>query len=347
MKLLQKDIKHGIIKAVPQSQDDLWLLGQIIMPGALVSGITTRKVKISDKKVDKKTYFLQLNVEKISYENDLLRVSGKVMSEVEDIPKGSSHTISLGINDDVKIEQKWLAYQIEKIENATKAKAKILIVVLDREDVYFAQLMQEGYKLLSNFEGDVEKKVDGASSKGGTNAFYQDVAGKIKEYDERMALDRIIIASPAFFKDDFMKQLKDGDLRKKIILATCSSVSENAFSELLKREEVKQALQNERIKEEVEIMDKFFLELAKEGKCTYGPKEVKASADNGAISSLLVSTAYINKFRENEKFSEIEDLITAVENSKGKAVIISSSNEAGKRLDGIGGIAALLRYKAI
>lgn len=327
---------------VPQHQDDVWLLSQIISSGAFISGKTTRKIKISETKVEKKTYYLKIKVEKVNYEHDTLRISGVVASENDDIPKGSAHSLSVGINDDIKIEQEWLQYQIDKIEDATKLKSKVMLVVLDREDVYFAQLTQEGYKILSNFEGDVEKKVEGRSYKGN---FYGDIAKKLKEYDDRINIDTIVVASPAFFKEDFMKQLNDDVLKKKILLATCSSVSENAFNELLKREEVKQALQNQRVKEELDLVDGLFVEIAKDGKSTYGFNHVKEQAEGGAVEVLLVSTNIIDQYRENENFGELEALMKLVEQVKGKVIIVTSTNEAGKKLDGIAGVAAILRYK--
>jgi protein pelota len=38
-------------------------------------------------------------------------------------------------------------------------------------------------------------------------------------------------------------------------------------------------------------------------------------------------------------------LIRSVEDSKGEFVIVSSLHEAGRRLESLGGVAALLRYK--
>ena len=341
MKITLKDTKKGIMRVVPQNQDDLWLLSQIISSGALISAKTTRKIMISETIVEKKTYFLSIQIEKIIYENDVLRVSGSVMSENDDIPKGSAHSISIEINDTVKIEQKWLSFQLDKLEDATKDKANILLVVLDREDVYFAQLTQENYRVLSNFEGEVERKMEGASHKGN---FYAEVTEKMKEYNKRLCLDKIVVASPAFFKDDFMKQLNDDGLKKKIILATCSSVSENAFAELIKREEVKQALQDERVREELELVDQLFVEISKDGKCAYGLNVVKEKVESGAAETLLISTDAINDYREKEKFNVLEKMMVMVEQMNGKIVIITSTNEAGKKLDGITGIGAILRY---
>jgi protein pelota len=342
MRIKIKDIRKGTLVLVPLNQDDLWLLSQVILKGALVSGHTTRKIKISETKVDKKTYYLQIITEKVEYVNESLRVSGKSNTEVDDIPKGSYHTISFAVHDEIKIEQEWMKYQLDKIDESAKEKSNILLAVFDRQEVFFAQLTQEGYKLLSSFEGDVERKVSGVKAKG---EFYKDILAKIREYDERLKLNHIIIATPAFFKDDFMKQVNDEILKKKMILSTCSIASENAFSEVVKRDEVKKALANERIKKESEAVDELFTEISKDAKFAYGLESVKERADAGAVEKLLLSTNLINVFREKENFEELEKIMKAVEKSNGEVVIITSTNEAGKRLDGISGIGALLKYK--
>ena len=41
---------------------------------------------------------------------------------------------------------------------------------------------------------------------------------------------------------------------------------------------------------------------------------------------------------------ELEALLNAVEEVKGKIFFISDGHEGGKKLDGLGGIAAFLRY---
>ena len=45
------------------------------------------------------------------------------------------------------------------------------------------------------------------------------------------------------------------------------------------------------------------------------------------------------------KYDYIESIMKTVDSTKGDILIVSSDNEAGKKLDGLGGIAAILRYK--
>mgnify|MGYP006438310225 FL=1 len=46
----------------------------------------------------------------------------------------------------------------------------------------------------------------------------------------------------------------------------------------------------------------------------------------------------------DDTFNQIEYLMRNVEKMQGKIHIISSEHEAGKKLDGLGGVGAILRY---
>ena len=46
-----------------------------------------------------------------------------------------------------------------------------------------------------------------------------------------------------------------------------------------------------------------------------------------------------------DKFEKIDFLMKKVEEMRGKVYLISSEHEGGKKLDGLGGVAGLLRYK--
>jgi len=60
--------------------------------------------------------------------------------------------------------------------------------------------------------------------------------------------------------------------------------------------------------------------------------------------SLLITDTLINSYRKEEKFSVLEGLMSLVDNMKGEIHIINGKNDAGKKLDGLGGVGAILRY---
>ena len=77
----------------------------------------------------------------------------------------------------------------------------------------------------------------------------------------------------------------------------------------------------------------------------YGLKETKNAAIAGAVKTLLITDSFIQKTRTENKYEEIEEIMKTSDSTKSDIAIISSEHEAGKKLDGLGGIAAILRFK--
>ena len=351
MKLVHSDFKKGEAKVKIENLDDLWYLNQIIDSKDLVKGKTLRKIKVGlegQRKQDsvKKPVFLLIEVEKMEFSktSNILRISGTVKEGPEDIPLGSYHTFSIEENSIITIiKQNWLRFQIDKLKEASRESgAKILICVHDREEAYFAMMKKYGYQLLSEIKGNVQKKDDEQKVE---STFYKDVARQLEEYNKRYELSKIIVASPAFWKEDLMKEVSNEELKRKIILATCSSVGENAINEVLKRPETEEALKQDRISKEFKLVEGLLAEISKNNLASYGLGETEDAAESGAVRILLLTDAFIQKSREENKYNKIEEIMKIVDKTKGDVVIISSEHEAGKKLNGLGGIAAILRYK--
>ncbi len=351
MKLIYSDFRKGEMKLKTQNLDDLWYLSSIIDNGDLVKGKTIRKIKIGKEwerkqKITKRQVTLTIEVEKIDFHkySNNLRVSGVIKQGPEDVPKGQHHTFDIDDNTTITlIKARWLKFQLDKLKEATQEKiANILICVLDREEAYFALLKKQGYKLLSHIKGKVQKKQSQENIK---STFYNDIIKTLNDYVKRYKIEQIILASPSFWKEEVMKDIKDEDLRKRIILATCSSVDRTALNEILKRPELREALKKDRISKELKLVEELLEEISKNGVAVYGFKEVKQAVEAGAVETLLITDSFIKKKREQEKYEDVDQLLNLVESIKGSINIISSDNDGGKKLDGLGGIGALLRYK--
>lgn len=348
MKIINKNLKKNEIRIKTENMDDLWHLSHIIEPGDRLSGKTIRKIKIGEKEqrrteVVKKKVFMEIETEKTELKDDVLRVSGPVLEGPEDVPKGSYHTFNVEEGSDISIKkEKWLKFQVDRLEEAAAYKQPaILICALDREEAIFALSKRFGYELLGEIKGDVQKKEERVVAKG---SFYEDIARMIKEYADRYKTEDLIVASPAFFKEELLKHVVP-ELKKKITLATCSSVSSNAINEILKRPETKEVLKKDRITKEEKIVEKLFSEISKQDLGTYGTEEVKKAAEAGAVATLLVTDGFIHKKREEGNYEKLDSVMKTVDDTKGEIHIISSEFEAGKKLDGLGGIGAILRYK--
>lgn len=351
MKLIFSDFRKGEVKLKVENLDDLWYLNQIIDKGDLISGRTLRKIKAGqeeDRKqsIVKKPVFLAIEVEKIEFgkTSSALRISGMVKEGPEDIPLGSYHTFSVEENSIIAIiKEKWLKFQVDRLKEACKeSESKILICVHDREEAYFALMKKYGYELLSSIKGNVQKKRDMQKVEG---SFYKEIIRQLEEYDGRHGLNKIILASPAFWKEDLMKELGNDELKKKMILATCSSVGENAIHEVIRRPETSEALKQDRISMEFKLVEELLMEISKNNFASYGLQETKNAAEAGAVKTLLITDDFIQEKRMADEYNEIDRIMRIVDSSKGDISIISSEHEAGKKLNGLGGIGAILRYR--
>ncbi|HLC65017.1 MAG TPA: mRNA surveillance protein Pelota, partial [Candidatus Nanoarchaeia archaeon] len=60
---------------------------------------------------------------------------------------------------------------------------------------------------------------------------------------------------------------------------------------------------------------------------------------------LLVTDGLIKKSRDEKKYPILEKIMKTVDSINGEVHLISSEHDGGKRLDGLGGIGGILRYK--
>ncbi len=337
MKVLKKDIRKGIIKLKVENKDDLWFAHRLIKQKDSVISTTTRKIKIGEDNIRKKIT-VKIEVDKNKLENGVLKLSGRIQEcNDEDIPLGNYQSIIIQEGGYLTIEKKEvLKRELDEIKEATSPQYTILICAFDREEAIFYKLTKRGYEIISKMKGNARKKdYDNQTSKN----FFKDIWENIRKYNEEIKPDSIIIASPGFWREYLLKEIKDDDMKKKVISATCNSISETSIHEIMKRPETETALKNTRAKKEEEEINNLLTQISKNEKVAYGIKEVEKALEYGAVRKILVSS----KFTEEnpEKTNEITE---KTEKQDGRVMIISSEFEPGKQLDGLGGVGALLRF---
>ena len=262
-------------------------------------------------------------------------------------------------------KEKWSKYVLEKLdESINSISSSILIVIFDREDAIFALLKNTGYEILLELKGDVSKKELSDSNKSDSvgnqkKNFYAEILSQIISYDSKYSFNNIIVASPAFWKEYLIKEINSRDdtasknISKKIIAATCSSVDPTALNEIIKRPELKTVLEKDRSSRELKLVEQLIENISKNN-AAYGFDVVSQKISSGNISVLLVSESLIKKLRgekqnnkiDTDKFAydKLDRLMNDAELLNAEIKIISSV-DAMKQLDGLSGVAALLRWK--
>jgi protein pelota len=342
MKILRLNIHDGEAKLLVQNKEDLVPLSKIIQQGDIVIGKTERKIKFGGEdgrqKAVRKTITLEIKVVKIIFEELVLRVNGKVTKPTEDIPINSAHTIELTEGSEFKLrKQEWLNYQIEQIKDAEKSSQipKVFLCVLDDEQASFGHLSSSGIKYLGKISLRLTKKRLEEKKKDEIKKVAQEIL-------ERAGNLQIIVASPLFWKELVLKSIKDINpaIAKKVLMCDVSAGSKKGLLELLSNGAVDNLMQNAAISRHEKIMNKLLEEIAKGRLATYGFEQVEQAANSNAVKDLLISEKLFPSKRE-----ELEKLIKQVEKTKGAIHIIDKKSEAGTKLLGLSGIAAILKFK--
>src|SRR3972149_4017479 len=96
MKIVEKNLRQGEVKVLVETGEDVWFVAQVIDPGDIVKGKTLRKLKVSEEAdATKRSVFMAVQVEKVDFAGDQLRLNGKMIEGPEDVPRGSYHTFSV------------------------------------------------------------------------------------------------------------------------------------------------------------------------------------------------------------------------------------------------------------
>ncbi|KAM5463382.1 Translation factor pelota [Microsporum audouinii] len=168
----------------------------------------------------------------------------------------------------------------------------------------------------------------------------------------------ILLASPGFTAAGFQKHMQSVSntttpslkpLLQSLLVVHSSSGHVHSLNEVLQSPAVQARLANTKYARETALMDTFYEHLRKDtNKATYGPSEVESAVDQGAVGRgggvLLISNRLFRapNVRERQRWVALVDRVREVEG--GEVRVLSSDHESGRRLDGLGGVAAILTF---
>lgn len=344
MRILGRDPGAGSMKVMPETDEDMWHLYNVLEAGDLLTASTTRREeksadKIRAEKMEKKRMTLGIRAEKIEFSEDDLRLMalGIIESGPQDI--GQHHTLVFEVGDSLTITKDgWRETQLERLERAVRdsGKPRIAFVSLDQDDATVAALRQYGLKEIATIRSGRSGKL--YEEKGVKDTFHADIIAKlIPLVDGNMPL---VLLGPGFEKEALAESLKRcgiPELQKPFVYHTGHS-GMVGVNELMKTGMGADILRQSSVGTEMEAVEKLMAEIGRDGPATYGPKEIERAAASGAVDTLLILDS---KLREQN----MDPLVRAVESQNGKILVVSEQHDGGRTLAALGGMGALLRYK--
>ncbi|MEM3072466.1 MAG: mRNA surveillance protein pelota [Candidatus Bathyarchaeia archaeon] len=353
MKILEEDLKRGIVKLRVETLRDLWTLYNVVEEGDSIQSRTTREIKAngvgrpSSRRV---AITIWLKVKKVYFDRELNRL--RVLGTIEEGPeeyslKGQHHTLNVEPSSRLKIKkQVWYRYQIDGLKRAVEAEKPFLVISMDSDETCLAVLRDFKVEVKSQIYSNIPGKAMVEEREEAVKKYFTEVAKSAKGIVDRSNV-QVIVIGPGFAKESFMRYLKERNLKlaERVIAVKSTSLGGVAgVYESLRSGVLQQVSNRIMLSEESALVEKVLLKLGRgDEDASYGLMEVYEDASAGAIDVLLVSLELLKKSCGEER-SRVEDMIRTVEEKRGKVFIINPEHEAGVKLKSLGGVAAILRY---
>jgi protein pelota len=328
---------YGEIRLMPESIDDLWHLQHLIAAGDLVFATTLRSVaatpdKIRPEKVEKRPVRLGIRVERVEFSVHAvrLRISGIIEHGVD---AGAHHTFNVDTGYEISVVRAWRPIDFERIDRAVQASVYgvIHILTIEEGEAELFRLRQYGPESVVTFTMGRGKGAEENTRQG----FFEQVLLSLAEIT-----GPLIIAGPGFIKDDFVRFAKSRDsaIAGRAVVVETRRIGRGAVQEVIGLGTLEKLIGDLQLAREVKALDEVLLRISQNGPVAYGMREVADAISFGATEQVLITDTMLHD-------TTVLNLIEKAEKMRSRIIVLSGIFEPGERLDALGGIAALLRYK--
>ncbi|KAA8647287.1 putative translation factor pelota [Aspergillus tanneri] len=381
MRLVKNKIElngSGTVTLCPEEPEDMWHAYNLIRPGDLLRASAIRRVTTTQETGSTSSarihLTLEIRVKDLDFDpqSSQLHVSGQIVNETQHTKVGQHHTLDLELNRNFTLEKEIGSDGEGAVDEGGKRRAEAVAVVMQEGIAHICFIGQFQTIMKQKVEMSVPRKRHGGSDHDkGMSKFYQitlDTLVRQMEFNtsstsliSNETVRPILLASPGFVAAGFQKYIQSvattstpglKRLLPSIVVVHSASGYLHSLAEVLQSPAVKTILADTKYARETKLMDEFLDQLRKEtNKATYGPREVESAVDQGAVGRgggvLIISNRLFRSqdVAERKRWVSLVDRVRDVEG--GEVRVLSSDHESGRRLDGLGGIAALLTFPIV
>ncbi len=278
--MIVKEVKGSAGKAyflIPQDPDDLFSVRRILSPEDLVIASTTRVIRQEKEfsrpdRGERISVKVWLRVDSLGFDKmvDRLRIKGIISNASSElVPRGSHHSITIGIGDNITIEKKrdWLPYEKNIIHRFSDASLYLLVAV-DLQECAVAKLSGTHLGIVPNiYSGQSGKRYHVQTSKTGEpEQFFDEIINILKSQlsagDIEDTTDKVIIFGPGETK----KRLYNFLARKEKNLSNLASViegidvaGEDGILLFVRSPRMKEVMENSKISTVLSLLDEIMI----------------------------------------------------------------------------------------
>jgi protein pelota len=308
---------------------------------------------------------LTIRVTKLDFDPQAaqLHVSGQVAEENKFVKLGGFHTLDLELQRNFQLEKAdgWDSIALDMLKEAVnqESKAQLYAVVMQEGLANICLITEHQTILRQRVEISLPKKRAGSSDhEKALQRFFQTTFDSLLRQIDLADPRPLLLASPGFTAASFQTFIKTqassgsnkslSKLLPKITVAHSASAHLHALSEVLSSPAVTSKLSDTKFARETSLMERFFEMMRQDDpRAWYGPRECELAVERGAVGKgggvLLISNALFRSqdIATRRRWVKVVDDVKA---EGGEVRVLSSMHESGKRLEGLGGIAAILTY---
>jgi protein pelota len=346
VRLLHHDRTAGVYKLRLETPSDLWRIARIVRPGELVGASTTRRDPEAPEDVagaerSRRRVFLVVRAEQVEFHgfSKHVRITGPIVEGPFDI--GRHHTLDLTEGDEVRLTKPELAAGERSILEeglSGSSEPTILLAAVDWGDSSIVRLRGRAVEPVA----DLRRTIAGKRYAGGQAE--KDRATYVGEILDVLRRDgpnatAIVLAGPGFLKEEVSHRLTESEpvLAKKTRVFPTAESGRVGIDELLRSGKASEALRGSVAAEESAIVERLIRSLAGGLRAAVGAREVAEAVDAGAVETLLVSDALLPE-------ASVAPTLDRARAARVRIFVVREDGDAGKRLSGLGRIAAILRY---
>ncbi len=348
MRVLFQDLHTGLVRLRLETPSDLWRLSRLVLPGDQVGALTTRRDPEAPSDTpagqrDRRTVFLTVRAENIEFHEFTghVRVTGPILEGPFD--QGRYHTLDLEEGVEVALTKSAItASDKALVEEGRLAKdePQVLVACVDWSDAAIVRLRGRSLSVVDERTRTGSGKYDRVRS----SAREKDRASFLEEVLQVIAPEvgrsqAIVVCGPGFFKEELAKGLAASSPppKARVTVVPTAEAGMPGVHELLRSGKAEEALASSMAAREAVEVERLVRALGKEGGAAVGVTELKGAVEAGAVETLLVLDARLRD-------PATVPLLDAAREAKTPLLVVRGDGEAGRRLLGLGGMGAVLRF---
>ncbi|KAF7703883.1 Protein pelota like protein [Cucumispora dikerogammari] len=331
-----KDPKQSSLRISPETNGDIYRIYNLIDPSDTVTAFSSRKIKLENGTIFRKSSVFMINVEKIDIDllTGALDIKGRILNQVENVKAHSYHTLNIQKNDTLTIQKNTWNSISQKIVNEMNTKIIEMLFFIKRPNsVFILSVTENTIKQIAKFDIKKPKSI------------------KMTLKNIKIQDSHLIVSVNTKDSNDLIRNLIETSLLSKYVFVNLQTNIES-LNELINYCILTPSILNRlhevqfvvSFKEMNDFLDLFNSNYEEKRKLvSVGFDEIQVAIDFSAVKSLLICSDLFKSCNLDERV-KIEEIERNSAQLNIKLFVLPVSHHLGEKLKAVGGIAAILTF---